>query len=224
MRIRAWADGQPEPATWNFTATDATAALQTAGGADLRAYLSTRSTNAPVTVRFDDFKVADLLAPPPTPTRDDIIANSDTYLVADGSATSTPTGSASPTPTATSTSIASPTASASGDGIPDTSATAAANATLVGAADVAACNSQGDEKTAALINAIPGTVFVAGDLAYSGSAATDIANCYAPSWGQFKDRTDPAIGNHEYETPGAAPYWDVLGCRGRRTGQGLVCL
>ena len=103
---------------------------------------------------------------------------------------------------------------------PTPSATAAANATLVGAADVAACNSQGDEKTAALINAIPGTVFVAGDLAYTGSAATDIANCYGPSWGQFKSRTDPAIGNHEYEAPGAAPYWAYWGAAAGAAGQG----
>ena len=36
IRVRAWADGQPEPTTWQYVGTDSTAALQTAGSVGLR--------------------------------------------------------------------------------------------------------------------------------------------------------------------------------------------
>ena len=53
-----------------------------------------------------------------------------------------------------------------------------------------------------------GTVFAAGDNAYM-SAAQQYRDCYDPGWGRHKGRTRPAPGNHEYETPGAAPYFDI---------------
>jgi len=58
IRVKAWADGQAEPGTWHFTATNSTAAVQTAGGVGLRAYIS--STNVPITFAFDDFSVTSL--------------------------------------------------------------------------------------------------------------------------------------------------------------------
>ncbi|WP_273653926.1 PKD domain-containing protein [Cellulomonas fimi] len=54
VRTRAWLDGTTEPATWQYTATDSTAGLQTAGGVRLMAYLSSSATNGPATVRWDD--------------------------------------------------------------------------------------------------------------------------------------------------------------------------
>jgi CSLREA domain-containing protein len=62
IRIRAWLDGTPEPTTWQYTATNSAAALQTAGGVGLRVYLSGSTTNAPVIVSFDD-----LVGAPVTP-------------------------------------------------------------------------------------------------------------------------------------------------------------
>jgi hypothetical protein len=55
IRVKAWADGQPEPSSWQFAATNSTAAVQGAGSVGLRVYMS--STNAPVTFGFDDFSV-----------------------------------------------------------------------------------------------------------------------------------------------------------------------
>ena len=70
---------------------------------------------------------------------------------------------------------------------------------LVGAGDIASCkNPVGARATAKLIEQIPGTVFAAGDLAYEKGSAEDFKNCYDPAWGRFKDRTKPALGNHEY--------------------------
>jgi hypothetical protein len=57
IRLRAWADGQPEPTSWQFSASDATPALQSAGAVGVVGYLAASSTNAPVRVRFDDLLV-----------------------------------------------------------------------------------------------------------------------------------------------------------------------
>lgn len=83
---------------------------------------------------------------------------------------------------------------------------------LVGAADVASCDDlAGAEATAKLLDRIPGTVFVAGDLAYPDGSDTDFANCYAPTWGRHKARTRPAPGNHEYHQDGASGYARYFG-------------
>ena len=95
-----------------------------------------------------------------------------------------------------------------------------ASATLVGAGDIASCSSGGDEATAKLLDAIPGTVFTAGDNAYENGAAADYANCYAPSWGRHKSRTRPAPGNHEYSTSGAAGYFGYFGSAAGDAGKG----
>src|SRR2546422_11372408 len=55
---------------------------------------------------------------------------------------------------------------------------AAATATLVGAGTVASCGSTGDEATAAIIDATPGTVFTLGDNVYPSGSLTNYQNCY----------------------------------------------
>jgi len=54
LRARAWLDGTAEPSTWQYTASDATAALQAAGSVRLMTYLSGATTTGAVTVRWDD--------------------------------------------------------------------------------------------------------------------------------------------------------------------------
>lgn len=54
LNLKVWKVGTPEPAAWQRTATDSTAALQAAGGIGLRAYLSSSATNPPVVVTIDD--------------------------------------------------------------------------------------------------------------------------------------------------------------------------
>jgi acid phosphatase type 7 len=86
--------------------------------------------------------------------------------------------------------------------------------TLVGAGDIAGCdNLPGAEATARLIEKIPGTVFAAGDLAYENGSTSDFEHCYGPTWGRFKNRTRPALGNHEYLTAHAAPYFQYWGAQ-----------
>jgi acid phosphatase type 7 len=86
--------------------------------------------------------------------------------------------------------------------------------TFVGAGDIADCETAWDESTANLVEHIPGTVFTLGDNAYDNGSDGDFQYCYNPSWGRFKDRTRPAPGNHDYNTPGAAGYFNYFGAAG----------
>src|SRR5258708_644671 len=71
--------------------------------------------------------------------------------------------------------------------------------TLVGAGDIVGCSDlSGAQASAKLIDAIPGTVFAAGDLAYQHGTYEEFVKCYGPTWGRFKARTRPTPGNHEY--------------------------
>ena len=55
VRARVWLSTSAEPAGWQVSATDATAALQTAGSVGLHTYISGSATNAAWAIRFDDF-------------------------------------------------------------------------------------------------------------------------------------------------------------------------
>src|SRR5215208_7193983 len=115
--------------------------------------------------------------------------------------------------------------------------------TLVGAGDIARCNADDDEQTAQLIDhelrnpdgTLPSLdqarVITLGDNAYSSGTRTQFANCYdnynldstwstydssRPAWwGQYKDRTMPTTGNHEYlnstdPSIQSLPYFDYF--------------
>jgi hypothetical protein len=86
-----------------------------------------------------------------------------------------------------------------------------AAAIVLAAGDIADCSSDGALLTARLIERRPGTVAALGDTAYPNGSASDYANCYQPSWGRFKSRTRPALGNHEYLTAGASGYFAYFG-------------
>jgi hypothetical protein len=84
---------------------------------------------------------------------------------------------------------------------------------ILAAGDIASCDhDEGDVMTAALINTMPAaTVLTLGDNAYDNGTAVEYANCYEPNWGQFKDRTRPSLGNHEYATGDATASFDYFG-------------
>jgi len=87
---------------------------------------------------------------------------------------------------------------------------------LVGAGDIASCNSAGDEAVANVLDAVvagagPGQVFTLGDNVYDSGTAEEFANCYTPSWGRYQARTRPAAGNHDYGTAGATGYFGYFG-------------
>ena len=48
----------------------------------------------------------------------------------------------------------------------------------------------------------------------------EFISCYEPTWGRFKDRTYPAPGNHEYNTPAAIGYFGYFGAAAGPDGRG----
>jgi hypothetical protein len=94
-------------------------------------------------------------------------------------------------------------------------------AVLIGAGDIGECGVEHDEQTAEIIKRYPGaTVFTAGDNAYEDGRAIEFQNCYGPSWGQFKDRTRPVPGNHDFHTDHGAPYYAYFGAAAGEAGKG----
>jgi hypothetical protein len=100
-------------------------------------------------------------------------------------------------------------------------------AVLAGAGDIARCYPGEDvtqfqppgpdnpaAQTAQLLEEMPNaTVMAVGDNAYEFGSPADYAGCYEPTWGALRSRTQPATGNHEYLTPGAAGYFGYFGAR-----------
>src|SRR5262249_24690126 len=91
---------------------------------------------------------------------------------------------------------------------------------LIAAGDIADCRNPAREATARLLDGLAGTIAALGDEAYPTGSAEDYANCYDPTWGPYKARTRPALGNHEYDTPEAAGYFGYFGDAGGAPGQG----
>jgi len=96
----------------------------------------------------------------------------------------------------------------------------AADPVLVGAGDIANCSRSQDTATAKLLGSISGTVFTAGDNVYTHASASEFTNCYGPTWGQYKSRTRPAIGDEDYETSGATGYFGYFASRAGPAGKG----
>lgn len=70
------------------------------------------------------------------------------------------------------------------------------------------------QRTAALVaRAHPDALLPLGDEQYDVGAYAAFQRGYAPSWGRFDAIAHPAVGNHEYGTPGAAGYFRYFGVR-----------
>jgi acid phosphatase type 7 len=90
-------------------------------------------------------------------------------------------------------------------------------AVVLGVGDIGMCGSNGTTPldsvaaTARLVAGLQGQLILAGDIAYLHGSAANFRDCFNPSWGQFRNRWRPVPGNHEYETPGAGPYFAYFG-------------
>ena len=92
---------------------------------------------------------------------------------------------------------------------------------FIGAGDIAGCTERfHDEATADLLDTIEGTVFALGDNVQGAGTPDDFSRCFEPSWGRHKDRIWPAVGNHEYNVPGAVPHYEYWGERAGPAGKG----
>jgi hypothetical protein len=76
------------------------------------------------------------------------------------------------------------------------------------------------KETANIITQInPTAVLTLGDNQYDSGALADFQNYYNPSWGVFKSKTHPVIGNHEGGEGGSsAGYFDYFNGVGQATG------
>jgi hypothetical protein len=91
---------------------------------------------------------------------------------------------------------------------------------VAGAGDIARCSMPQDANTAALLGNINGDVITFGDNTQVDGTAAEFANCYDPTWGLYKFKTHPSPGNHDYNTPGALPYYDYFGSAAGDAGKG----
>ena len=93
--------------------------------------------------------------------------------------------------------------------------------TLVAAGNIASCATNGDELTAQLVDAIPGTVVALGDNALPRGRAADYHACYDPSWGRYNARTYAALGDRDFDSAGsAAGTFGYFGSRAGSSGTG----
>lgn len=99
-------------------------------------------------------------------------------------------------------------------------ALAADDPILVGAGDIADCTTVADDATALLLDDIPGTVFTLGDNVYRSGTAAEFRDCYTPTWGRHLERTRPALGNHDFKSPHADPYFAYFGAAAGPDGRG----
>lgn len=91
---------------------------------------------------------------------------------------------------------------------------------LAGAGDIASCDTDKAQATAKLLDKIPGSIFTAGDNVYPNGTHQEFIECYGLSWGRHRGRTRPALGNHDYETKQAAPYFKYFGANAGPAGRG----
>ncbi|MES1259162.1 MAG: metallophosphoesterase [Gemmatimonadota bacterium] len=104
---------------------------------------------------------------------------------------------------------------------------------FIGVGDIAVCGTDGDERTARLVDSVlrvdsiakvNDQVFTLGDNAYPDGSASNFALCFAPSWGDSSKRImkkiHPAPGNHEHQSIGAAPYYEYFGSRAGSSKKG----
>ena len=92
--------------------------------------------------------------------------------------------------------------------------------TVLAAGDIGMCGRPAVAQVANLVASLEGELLLAGDIAYFQGTAEQFRDCFNPSWGQFRSRWHAAPGNHEYESPAAAPYFSYFGAAAGPPGLG----
>ena len=131
----------------------------------------------------------------------------------------TPTKTPAPTPRPTATPTPAPTATATATPRP-TSTPTAADPVIAAAGDIA-CDPTANSGAPArcdqaataqqIISLNPTAVLTLGDHQYESNTSSQYTAVFHPTWGAFKGKIRPAIGNHEYLTPNAAGYFGYFG-------------
>lgn len=102
--------------------------------------------------------------------------------------------------------------------------------TVYVAGDIAKCGNRpamesAAAKTANIIEAgmkddADAFVISLGDNTYPDGAAKEFESCFEPTWGRFKQRIHPSVGNHEYHLPSAQAYYSYFGAAAGAPAQG----
>lgn len=95
--------------------------------------------------------------------------------------------------------------------------------TVYAAGDIADCRYRAPQDSGAAATAMlvraglaadPGAMALTlGDHTYPVGLPAEFNDCYHSTWGQFRERTLPVPGNHEYYTAGAPGYYAYFGAR-----------
>jgi len=101
----------------------------------------------------------------------------------------------------------------------DASPSAAQTTNVYVAGDIADCSGRSNS-VANFLDANAGPFIAPGDIAYDSGTIAEFNQCYDPRFGVHKNRTYPAPGNHEYDTPDAAGYFQYFGSRAGNPGEG----
>ena len=96
---------------------------------------------------------------------------------------------------------------------------------LLAAGDIADCSMAGAALTSELLGELiaevpDAQIAILGDVAYPTATAERFDSCYDPTWGEFVDRTRPALGNHDIDADGGAPYYATFGEAAGTPGEG----
>ena len=91
---------------------------------------------------------------------------------------------------------------------------------LLAVGDIGYCGGEADEAVADLASRLPGTIALLGDTVYDSGTPEEFASCFDPAWVPMRSRFRPAVGNHEYETDGAAGYFGYFGSAAGVVGEG----
>ncbi|HEV8632251.1 MAG TPA: metallophosphoesterase [Thermoanaerobaculia bacterium] len=78
-----------------------------------------------------------------------------------------------------------------------------------GAGSAKACRMRATSDQALALH--PAAVLLLGDLQYENATLAKFQLSFDPTWGRLRALSHPAVGNHEYLTPGAAGYFAYFG-------------
>jgi hypothetical protein len=105
---------------------------------------------------------------------------------------------------------------------PSATPTPPPSSVLIGASDICRLADIDNARlTAALVQAEPSAgVFTVGDNSNDSGTADQYETCFGTTWGAFKARTRPTIGNHDEATSHGAPYFAYFGPAAGPAGMG----
>ena len=81
--------------------------------------------------------------------------------------------------------------------------------TVLAVSDLTDCRGP-DAEVAELVRSLEGTIVMPGDLANREGSRQQFEQCFVPQYGTELDRLYATPGDNDYNTPGAAPYFETL--------------